>query len=440
MTSLLIAAERLIVTRDTAAAHTPPNVARHHAAPIAHAAAPDGVRVAPAGSGQSHVVSPGYVRLDGERIAEVSAGRPPGRPDVELAGGTLAPGLIDLQVNGYYGHDLVDADEAGWLAIVRRLPETGVTSFLPTFITAPIPALVAALRTAARRLPSLPAAGSRVLGVHVEGPFLSRDRRGAHNAEWLTDPTPEAVRTLLAAGPVKIVTLAPERAGGLDAVRTLSRAGVLVSVGHSDATAGQVKQAADAGARMITHLFNAQSGVHHRAPGVAAQALADARLTAGLIADMAHVAPVVCKVAFAAAAGRIVLVTDAAAAAGMPPGRYDLGGEPIDLPAAGPPVRADGTIAGSALRLDAAVGNVVGLGVDLAVAVDAATRVPADLIGRSDLGRIAPGAVADLVWLDTADSTVDPTGGTAGTAGTAGDGLRARATWVGGELVFKGVQ
>ncbi|HEU5156223.1 MAG TPA: N-acetylglucosamine-6-phosphate deacetylase [Streptosporangiaceae bacterium] len=400
MTSLLIAAERLIVARDVTAAGT--------------------------------LVSPGYVRLDGDRIAEVGAGPPPGRPDVELRGGTLAPGLIDLQVNGYYGHDLVDADEAGWHLIVRRLPETGVTAFLPTFITAPIPSLVAALQTAEARLPSLPS-GSRVLGVHVEGPFLSRDRRGAHNAEWLTDPTPEAVRALLAAGPVKIVTLAPERAGGLDAVRTLSQAGVLVSVGHSDATADQVRQAADAGARMITHLFNAQSGVHHRAPGVAAQALADPRLTAGLIADLAHVAPVVCKVAFAAAPGRIVLVTDAAAAAGMAPGRYELGGEPIDLPADGPPLRADGTIAGSALRLDAAVGNVVGLGVDLTVAVDAATRVPADLIGRPDLGRIAPGALADLVWLEPVPARADAARSGTATSG----GLRARITWVGGEPVFE---
>lgn len=398
MTSLLIAAERLIVA---------PVVA-----PVAAASSP---------AAASQMVSPGYVRVEGDRIAEVGAGPPPERPDVELDGGTLAPGLVDLQVNGYYGHDLVDADDAGWHAIVRGLPETGVTAFLPTFITAPVPSLVTALRAAARRLPSLPAAGSRVLGVHLEGPFLSHDRRGAHNAAWLTDPSPAALRDLLDAGPVTIVTLAPERAGGLDAVRTLSRAGVLVSIGHSDATADQVKQAADAGARMVTHLFNAQSGVHHRAPGVAAQALADGRLTAGLIADLAHVAPVVCKVAFAAAPGRVVLVTDAAAAAGMPPGRYELGGEPIDLPAEGPPVRADGTIAGSALRLDAAVGNIVGLGVDLTVAVDAATRVPADLIGRSDIGRIAPGAVADLVWLD----------------GPAGGGVRARATWIGGELVFE---
>jgi N-acetylglucosamine-6-phosphate deacetylase len=433
MTSLLIAAERLIVARSAGAAAGSSNVASHVESPVAsHVESPVASHLAspvashPASPVASHVVSPGYVRLEGDRIVDVGAGRPPERPDVELDHGTLAPGLVDLQVNGYYGHDLADADDAGWHAIVRRLPETGVTSFLPTFITAPIPSLVAALGAAARLLPSLPI-GSRALGVHVEGPFLSRDRRGAHNADWLTDPTPEAVRGLLAAGPIKIVTLAPERPGGLDAVRTLCRAGVLVSVGHSDATADQVRQAADAGARMVTHLFNAQSGIHHRAPGVAAQALADPRLTAGLIADMAHVAPVACKVAFAAAPGRIVLVTDAAAAAGMPPGRYELGGEPIDLPADGPPLRADGTIAGSALRLDAAIGNVVDIGVDLTVAVDAATRVPADLIGRPDLGRIAPGALADLVWLER----------------PASGGLRALATWVGGELVFllpKGVQ
>jgi N-acetylglucosamine-6-phosphate deacetylase len=373
--------------------------------------------IAATGPGPSRIVSPGYVRVADGHISAVGAGRPPGRPDVELDRGTLAPGLVDLQVNGYYGHDLVDADEAGWHAIVRGLPATGVTAFLPTFITAPVPLLAAALRKTADLLPGLPAAGSRVLGVHLEGPFLAERRRGAHNAEWLTDPTPEALRDLLATGLVKVMTLAPERAGGPAAVRTLTEAGVLVSVGHSDAAAGQVAQAADVGARMVTHLFNGQSGVHHRTPGVAAQALADPRLTSGLIADLAHVAPIVCKLAFAAAPGRIVLVTDAAAAAGMPPGRYDLGGQPIDLPAAGPPLRADGTIAGSALRLDTAIGNVVRLGVDLITAVDAATRVPADLIGRPDLGRIAPGAAADLVWLDEDGS--------------------ARATWVAGELCYE---
>jgi N-acetylglucosamine-6-phosphate deacetylase len=301
--------------------------------------------------------------------------------------------------------------------VVRRLPETGVTAFLPTFITAPVKVLADALRRTVTLLPGLPT-GSRVLGVHLEGPFLSEERRGAHNADHLIDPTPEALTALLETGLVQMVTLAPERAGGLDAVRALTDAGVLVSVGHSDATAEQVSLAADAGARKVTHLFNGQSGIHHRHPGVAAQALTDERLSSGLIVDLHHVAPVVCKLAFEAAAGRIVLVTDAASAAGMPPGRYELGGESIDLPAEGPPVRVGGdTLAGSALRLDAAIGNAVRIGIDLVTAVDAATRVPADLIGRPDLGRLEPGAAADLLWL--------------------GEDLRARRTWVAGQTVFQ---
>jgi len=179
-----------------------------------------------------------------------------------------------------------------------------------------------------------------------------------------------------------------------------------------------VAAAADRGARMVTHLFNAQRPLHHREPGVVGQALTDQRLTSGLIADLHHVSPQVCVMAFAAAPGRICAVTDAAACAGMPPGRYLLGGEPIELPAGDgePPVRDDGTLAGSALRMDAGVANLVAAGIGLAEAVAAASRVPADLIGRPDLGRIAPGAAADLTWL--------------------GDDLRARATWIGGELVY----
>ena len=241
--------------------------------------------------------------------------------------------------------------------------------------------------------------------------------------------------------------------GGLAAVGQLAGAGVLVSVGHSNASAAQVAAAARAGARMVTHLFNAQPGVKSREPGVVGQALADPRLTSGLIVDTHHVATANCAFAFAAAPGRICLVTDAAACAGMPPGEYLLGGEPITLPpgAGVPPRRADGGLAGSALRIDRAVANMVTLlarggdppdppsrrlggdtpparpaspafglaaggGAGLPEAVAAASRVPADLIGRPDLGRLAPGAAADLVWLD--------------------DDLRAAATWIDGERVY----
>jgi N-acetylglucosamine-6-phosphate deacetylase len=168
---------------------------------------------------------------------------------------------------------------------------------------------------------------------------------------------------------------------------------------------------------MVTHVFNAQRGLHHREPGVAGQALADPRLACGLIADLHHVHPAICRVVMEAAGGRVALVTDAVSALGMPPGRYELGSEVVELHEGSPPLRADGTLAGSTLRLDEAVGNVVSLGIDPVRAVGAATRTPAELIGRSDLGRLEPGARADLVWLS--------------------DSWRALATWVDGVQVWR---
>jgi N-acetylglucosamine-6-phosphate deacetylase len=378
--------------------------------------------------------SPGFVLIEDGWITAVGEGEPPRTPDEYLDHGVLAPGFVDLQVNGYYGVEFDAVDEAGWRMVAERLTETGTTAFVPTFITAPLPQLGDTLKAAAHLIeqlspgptgptgptsPGSTTSHARILGVHVEGPFINPLRGGAHNKEWMTDPTPEAVSALLdaAQGHLTIMTLAPERSGALAAIRQLAGHGVLVSVGHSDALAGQVAEAADAGARMVTHLFNGQRPLHHREPGVAGQALADHRLTSGLIADFRHVAAPVTAIAFAAAPGRIALVTDAAAAAGMPPGPYLLGGQPIELPAGDgvPPVRPDGTLAGSALRMDVAVSNMVSMGVSLPAAVAAATRIPADLINRPDLGRIAPGARADLTWL--------------------GPGLRAEATWLAGQRV-----
>jgi N-acetylglucosamine-6-phosphate deacetylase len=362
------------------------------------------------------VLEPGYVAMDGGVITGVGEGPPPGPADLVLDSGVLVPGLVDLQVNGYYGVDLGDCDPGGWALVARRLPETGTTAFLPTFITAPVATLATKLRMAAKIAAAT--TGARILGVHLEGPFLSPARAGAHRRDWMVPPSPGAVAELLDAGRglLRLVTLAPEADGALAAVAALSAAGVGVSVGHSDATAAQVAAAAAAGARMVTHLFNAQRGLHHREPGVAGQALTDTRLTSGLIVDYSHVAAAVCAIAFAAAPGRICLVTDAAACAGMPPGRYLLGGEPVDLPAGGgAPVRPGGTLAGSALRMDQAVANAVAMGLGPAEAVAAATRIPSDLIGRPDLGRLAAGAAADLAWL--------------------GDALRTKATWVAGAQV-----
>jgi N-acetylglucosamine-6-phosphate deacetylase len=192
---------------------------------------------------------------------------------------------------------------------------------------------------------------------------------------------------------------------------------VVVSIGHSDARGAEVEAAVEAGARMVTHIFNAQRGLGHREPGVAGQALADPRLTVGLIADLHHVAPEICTVVMQAARGRVALVTDAVAAAGMPPGSYELGGQQIRIsPGEGLARRTDGTIAGSSLSLDAAIRNLVDVGIAASDVLDAATRVPADVLGRTDLGRLATGAKADLVWWS--------------------DDLRPLRVWVGGQVAY----
>jgi len=335
--------------------------------------------------------------------------------DVVLADGVLTAGLVDIQINGAFGVDFSAAAEADWDRVAAELPATGVTSFQPTFITAPLGTLVSGLHTAAEarlRLGSGAASGSdpgsarhdgsaRILGVHLEGPFLSPVRHGVHEQRYLAEPTREAIDRLLGAPAREIltmVTLAPELPGALDAIRRLTAAGVRVSVGHTDATAAEITAAADAGASLVTHIFNAQRGLAHREPGVPGATMADRRFYCGLIADLHHVAPEICGLVWKGARGRVVLVTDAIAAAGMPPGRYVLSGIPVELGADGVPRNADGTIAGSALTLDQAVRNMIRLGLPAAQVVEAASRIPADALGRGDLGRIAVGARADLVW------------------------------------------
>jgi N-acetylmuramic acid 6-phosphate etherase/N-acetylglucosamine-6-phosphate deacetylase len=321
--------------------------------------------------------------------------------DVALETGFLAPGLIDLHNNGAFGVDFATAAPEDIADCASKLAARGVTSVLPTIITAPW----AHLAAAARRIGAAMAAAPGILGMHLEGPFLAAQKRGAHRADWLALPDAEALDRLLGDATLlavlRVVTLAPELAGAEAAVRRLSQAGVTVSLGHTAADPGQMRQAAAAGARMVTHVFTAQGPVAHRgpdAPGVPVIALTDARLWPCVIADGVHVDAALLSLIFAACP-RAVAVTDSVLVAGLAGGSDgEFGGGAVVLGADGAARRLDGTLAGAGITLDEGVRRLIAAGVAPETAFAAATQRPAAALGLADRGRIAPGARADLVW------------------------------------------
>jgi N-acetylglucosamine-6-phosphate deacetylase len=308
--------------------------------------------------------------------------------------GVAAPGFVDLQVNGFAGVDLARADTSGYARAGEALLETGTTAYQPTFISAPVEELVAAVAG----IPDV-GVGPRILGGHVEGPFLSPARHGVHDPGTFIPPDRGVLERLLDAGPVRQMTLAPELPGALALVDALVARGVTVSAGHSDASAAEAHLAFDRGVATVRHLFNAMRRATPRDPGIAMAALARTDVTVQIIVDGHHVAPDTVLVAWRAAQGRLALVTDAAAAAGMGDGEFLLGG--IAVSAADGVVRGPaGQLAGSALTMIDAVRRLHALGAPLEDALAAASSVPARIAGRPDLGRLAPGAPADVVILD----------------------------------------
>jgi N-acetylglucosamine-6-phosphate deacetylase len=295
----------------------------------------------------------------------------------------LAPGFVDLQCNGGWGIDLAVEPERLW-ELGTRLPETGVTSWLPTIVSGPDTTVERALDALARRPEGY--AGAEPLGLHLEGPMLSVERRGAHPRAALREPATCPVASWTRARGVALVTLAPELPGALDATRMLRDSGVVVSAGHTVADTETMQTAVDAGVTVVTHLFNAMTPFAHREPGPIGVALSDPRLTAGLIADGVHVHPTAVAMAWAAlGADRLALVTDAVAVLGQQEG---------------PAYTDGGVLAGSALAMDQAVRNLVAFtGCSAADALAAATMTPARAIGAATKGRIEVGADADLVLL-----------------------------------------
>jgi N-acetylglucosamine-6-phosphate deacetylase len=342
----------------------------------------------------------GWVEVRGAAIAASGTGAPPRVPD-ERHPGVIAPGLVDLQVNGGAGvqvtdgHGALDRLEAALLA-------HGITSYLPTLISAPDEVVTRTMQELAERAadPASPA-----VGVHLEGPFLSPSHAGVHRAQWLRVPAAGPPPPAYASAATRLVTIAPELEGALDLVRALRAQGATVSLGHSGADAATARAAFAAGASLVTHVFDAMVPLHHRAPGLVGAALVHSSARVGIIADGHHVDPIMLELVRRTTGPRVVLVSDASPAAAAPPGRYAMGDTPIERTTHGVALTSDGVLAGSAILLDEAVRSWAAFtNATIAEAIAAATEAPAEAIGLP--APLTQGAPADLVLTDDAGTVL----------------------------------
>ena len=317
---------------------------------------------------------------------------------IDASGLVVSPGLVDLQINGGYGHNLQDDPAVVW-DLGRELPRSGVTSFLPTIISGPR----SLNRSMLKALRARPAGycGAEPLGAHFEGPMLNTRHSGVHPHEQLTGISADVIKNWYRCTGVTMVTIAPELPGALDVIGELKRRGIVVAAGHSAATTDETLAAITAGVTTVTHLFNAMAPLGHRSPNLVGVALVDSRLTATMIVDGVHIHPIAVAAAWnAKGPAGIALVTDAVAAMGQPPGTYQLSGTPTVSD--GVSVRtADGALAGSVLSMNQAAANLAEFtGCDRHDALAAASAIPAGIIGETRRGRLDPGSIADLVLLD----------------------------------------
>ncbi|MBX6356614.1 MAG: N-acetylglucosamine-6-phosphate deacetylase [Micromonosporaceae bacterium] len=343
------------------------------------------------------VLDSGYVEVDGDRITAVGRGG---------GGGSqwIVPGFVDIHVHGGGGHSFTTGDPDAARGAAEFHLRRGTTTMLASLVSSPYELM----REATAAFAPLVAEGV-LAGIHYEGPYLSETRCGAQNPAYLRDPSMAELADLLelGGGAVRMVTLAPERAGALDAIRMLTANGVVAAVGHTDATYEQTLAAVDAGARVGTHLFNGMRPPHHRDPGPVLALLSQAATTCELIADGVHLHDG--TLAFAASVAgpdRAALITDAIDATGMPDGNYDLGGQAVVVRDGEARLAtrdgSPGSIAGSTLTMDAALRRAVHAGVPVAAACRMASTTPARAVGLGDaVGALVPGLRADLVVLDT---------------------------------------
>ncbi|HLK31513.1 MAG TPA: N-acetylglucosamine-6-phosphate deacetylase [Terriglobales bacterium] len=347
--------------------------------------------------------------LDGEVIAEVSSRSarelPAGCRCFDFPDGVLAPAYLDIHIHGGAGHDVMQANAEGLSRLELFLAEHGVSGYLPTTVTAPEEQILRALEGLANAIESAAPSGqgvkARPLGIHLEGPFISHARRGVHPPEYLVPPTLARFERFwqAARGHIKMMTIAPEVEGALEVIAEAARRGVCCSLGHSDSSLEIARAAIAAGAHHATHTFNAMRPLDHRQPGILGAVLTDSRITADIIADGIHLDPTVVQLFLRAkGAEAAVLITDAISATGMPDGRYRLGSFEVEV--RGNRCTSEGRLAGSVLRLDQAVRNVMQFaGWNLSDAVRLASANPASVVGITGKGVLARGADADVIVL-----------------------------------------
>ncbi|MEO6826724.1 MAG: N-acetylglucosamine-6-phosphate deacetylase [Microbacteriaceae bacterium] len=345
-----------------------------------------------------------WLTVDGGTISAVGSGagwreHAAGHEVTDAEGHCLTPGFIGLHAHGAGGHSYDDGRQE-ILAAVATHRAHGSTRSLISLVANPVEQLRESLGIVADLTAETPC----ILGSHMEGPFLSVGKRGAHHPAFLCEPQPDLVNELIGAarGTLRQITVAPELPNALEAIQILVEAGVTVAVGHTEASFEQTRAAFDAGARMLTHAFNAMHGIHHRAPGPVIAAFEDERVTIELILDGLHVHPGIARMAFASAPGRIALVTDAMAAAGAADGNYRLGSLNVTVTHGIALLSGTSTIAGSTLTQDLSLRCAISQAhIEPQAAVTALTATPARALGMEHtLGRLRPGFVADAVLLD----------------------------------------
>ena len=329
--------------------------------------------------------------------------------DEEVSTGPLlAPGFVDVHVHGWGGHDAM-GDRAALDGMAQALAGRGVTSFLPTAVSAPLPELAAFADRVRAWLPLAPVDGAAPLGFNLEGPFLADARRGAHDPAFLMDPADIPAGELdPLLDNLKVITVAPERPGALAFIAALRARGVAVSMGHSAATLEEARAGYAAGGSTTTHLFNGMTGLDHRAPGLAAAALLDDDAYVELIADGQHVHPGLWPlIARLKPADRLLLVSDAIVLAGLGDGRASVGTLEVEVREGRVTLVGTTTLAGSVIALDDAVRNMAAAGIALPLAIAAASTNPVAMLGETDRGRLAVGMRADIVALDDALRVTD---------------------------------